>query len=272
MKTLGQLTTDFCNQTGGTTETEITQAKMFIGDSINYVLSCYDWDRTEVTVTNIVPLRAGVERYDLPFNFKKMDGVRLLAVTGYPYTRVGYFIDENRTGISIFPTPPGDGDWLEYTYAARQKTLTLSDYTTGNVISVENGSQTVLGLGTVWSQQMVGSYIKLGEAWDVGGDGEFYQIQAVNSPTSLTLTRPYQGNSTNASMTYLIGQIPVMNPDFHEMVNFKALQMYMIKNRDFKAADRYGEEFETRLERMKDYEASKTTSYVVENSGIFRNF
>jgi hypothetical protein len=270
MKTLNNTLTDFCKQVGGTTPTELEQGKMFLVDAINYTLRCFDWDRTEIERISYTPLTANQEEYDLPFNFEKMNSVRLLSINGYPYTRVGYFISKNRSKVSIYPTPSKSGDWLEFTYSARQKELSLDDYKTGNITTLINGSTTVVANGTSWTNSMIGAWIKVTNSWSLSGDGEFYQIASVNSATSLELAKPYNGQSFSGSNPYLIGEVPVINPDFGEMVVFKALQLYHVKNKDYGSADRYEKEFETRLQRCKDYEASKTTSYVVENVGIYR--
>lgn len=71
-------------------------------------------------------------------------------------------------------------------------------YTTGTII-VTQDSKTVTGTDTVWTNDMVGSYIQL-------TNQENYEIRSVESPTSLTLCIPYQGDTITTADTYAINK------------------------------------------------------------------
>lgn len=73
---------------------------------------------------------------------------------------------------------------------------TTAPYSTGTVTSV-NGSATITGSGTVWTQAMVG------RKFMIQGDQAHYYILTVNSAVSITLAVPYQGTA-QTGVTYNI--------------------------------------------------------------------
>lgn len=70
-------------------------------------------------------------------------------------------------------------------------------YNTGTV-TVTNGSSTVIGTGTAWTNSLVNRQFR------IGFNTPIYNITAVNSPTSLTIEFPYAGQ--NGSFGYFIAQ------------------------------------------------------------------
>jgi len=68
------------------------------------------------------------------------------------------------------------------------------DYTAGTV-SVTQGSTTVTGTGTNWTEYMVGRYFTV--ISKDKGDGQLYRIVEVVSPTQITLDRAFAGASGN---------------------------------------------------------------------------
>lgn len=75
---------------------------------------------------------------------------------------------------------------------------TVDDYSTGTV-TVTNGSTTVMGASTVFTDAIVGRKIR------VGSDNAYYRISAFVSTTELTLEAPYQGSLTSGN-TYVVYQ------------------------------------------------------------------
>lgn len=81
----------------------------------------------------------------------------------------------------------------------REGWLPLSaPYNTGTALFTQN-SVTVTGTNTVWTTSMKGQKIQ-------GGDSAYYEIASVQSATSLTITQPYQGSTTQSTQTYQIWQ------------------------------------------------------------------
>lgn len=77
---------------------------------------------------------------------------------------------------------------FEFPYYMNSKGIitTVAPYTTGTVTSV-NASPTIIGIGTAWTPVLVG------RKFQIQGDQAHYYISTVNSPTSITLSVPYQG-------------------------------------------------------------------------------
>jgi hypothetical protein len=71
-------------------------------------------------------------------------------------------------------------------------------HNTGTTVSVTNGSATVTGNGTEWTQ-----LVQSGDGFTVKSDGVLYDVASVTSDTELQLSAPYQG-TTNASAQYTI--------------------------------------------------------------------
>lgn len=83
-----------------------------------------------------------------------------------------------------------------YNRAASAWVNVTPTYTAGT-IAVTNGSPTVVGTGTLWSTRYIsaGQHIKIGSTW--------YQISAVGSDTSITLTSNFAG-TTASGLSYTI--------------------------------------------------------------------
>lgn len=73
---------------------------------------------------------------------------------------------------------------------------TVAPYSTGTITAV-NGLNAVVGVGTIWTANMVGRKIRLGNGQP------YYRIKTIDSTTALTLTAPYQSDSVTDT-TYTI--------------------------------------------------------------------
>lgn len=97
---------------------------------------------------------------------------------------------------------------LEITFEGTQDPLYFpDDYTEGSV-DVANGSASVSGNGTAFTQDMVGRFIQItnGKAW--------YEIRSVETPQSLTLTNSYQESSAS-SQNFTIAEMQRTPEEFH---------------------------------------------------------
>lgn len=112
-------------------------------------------------------------------------------------------------------------------------TLTISggDGTANFYVSNITQSATVTGSGTSWlsnyittagNVQNLNLWIRLASPL---GDNNWYQIQSIESNTSLTLLNPYQG-PTATGASYVIGQMPLLLEDFHDLVIMRPLIIY----------------------------------------------
>lgn len=87
---------------------------------------------------------------------------------------------------------------FEFPYYMNSKGVitTTAPYATGKATSVK-GSASIIGIGTTWTASMVGL------KFQIQGDQAHYYILTINSPTSLTLSVPYQGTG-QTGVTYNI--------------------------------------------------------------------
>ena len=129
--------------------------------------------------------------------------------------------------IEFYPKPSGI---ITIYIQGKKKHVKLSkpDYTTGNIVSVSNGGTTITGSGTNWNSSMVGMYISIQkDNTPTSGDGKWYYISTVNSPTSLTIREPYEGATISlASQPYTIGELSLLPEDFDWLPVYKAVSIY----------------------------------------------
>lgn len=121
---------------------------------------------------------------------------------------------------SFFPGPSSaTANAILVSYQREHKDLSIPDFTTGNIVSITNGTTTVTGSGTAWTSPMAGRYIRITESSTANtGDGYWYEIASVTSATVLELVNPYNGTSIAAgSAAYTIGQSSMI-PEDHQMV------------------------------------------------------
>lgn len=176
-----------------------------------------------------------------------------------------YFIYNNQ--IQIFPIPSTTGNIITYNYKVRVADLSYEDYSTGTIASASVGSTTVTGTTTAWittgtfpsgtNIAFLNLNLKINTPY---GDGLWYPIQSFESGTSLTLVNPIiNAPNISGSVTYTIGQLPLLSEDFHDMTVYGALRTYFSsivdnpnKYKEFK--DLYAE----RLELLADYAGTKS--------------
>jgi hypothetical protein len=85
------------------------------------------------------------------------------------------------------------------------------------------------------------------------GDNLWYQIASVDSTTGISLYSPYQGINVSGG-SFVIGQMPILMEDFHDMLLWKALTYYFSsivdnpnKFKEFSSA------YNTKLELLAEY-------------------
>jgi hypothetical protein len=178
-----------------------------------------------------------------------------------------YFFIYGNT-LKIFPIPSTTGNILTFNYKTRVPDMTYADYTTGHLSTMSVGSIAVTGTGTSWNTS--GGYplntdltsfnLFLRADPSTGGDGIWYQIQSFQSDTALTLINPViNAPHITTSTTYTIGQIPLLQEDFQDMLVYGALVNYysnIVENPQKKAANE--REYEKRLVLLEEYAGTKT--------------
>ena len=114
-------------------------------------------------------------------------------------------------------------------------TLTISggDGTANFMVVAISQSSVITGLTTAWLTtanfiSTAGSVLNL-NLWiritAPQGDNNWYKISSIDSDTQLTLVNPYQG-ATCTGANYVIGQMPLLLEDFHDIPVYKPLVIY----------------------------------------------
>lgn len=141
---------------------------------------------------------------------------------------VPYFTYVQNQSVLIQPVPATTGNLMKLRGRLQTKNLTIADYTTGGIVSVANGGTAVVGTGTSWTQEMVGSYIQIAVTQAAnGGDGFWYEIAAWTDATHITLLKPYEGTSISAgNANYIIGQCSVIPEAYDIAPVFRSAALY----------------------------------------------
>ncbi len=248
------------------------------------------WDVGLSTSATTSASTVGVRDYPIPANVSKIKNNTVTvgqlvfqpfpvqsrqewdAINTLPYSSdiPNYFFIWNGT-VGIWPIPSTNNNPLNFNYKSRVPDMSYQDYTTGHVTTMTAGSYQVTGTGTSWSSQFPlnvdVSYFNLMLRVDTPyGDGTWYPIASFQSDTQLTLSLPVVAapNITSAS-TYTIGQVPILQEDFHDAIVYGSLMTYYMTF--VKDVDRYNvfkEMYERRLALLEDYAGTKSVNVDLE--------
>lgn len=174
--------------------------------------------------------------------------------------------------VGIFPKPTTSA--YTYTVNAKQKVidLNIADYTTGTIVSVASGGTAVVGSATAWTDGMVGQWIKINNSATTNkGDGQWYQISAVGSTTSITLARPYGGTAIVAgAASYTMGQMSIMPDAYDSLPIYLALQTYFTSiEPDQTKATLYGGMAGDLMKQMEADQSNRTGGRVLDNGIMY---
>lgn len=178
-----------------------------------------------------------------------------------------YYYIYNNT-VQFWPIPSSSGNIITFNYQARVPDLSFSDYTTGTLASLAVNSTAITGSSTAWSA--TGGYptgtdltffnlaLKIAPP---SGDGIWYPIQSFTSDTALTLLQPLQLAPSATAASYTIGQLPLLQEDFHDMLVYGALKIYFSSIVDDSNKYRQFEgEYDRRLELLEAYAGTKSVN------------
>lgn len=139
-----------------------------------------------------------------------------------------FFIYQNQ--LLFWPIPSSTGSVATLNYKSRVPDMTYADYAVGTISGATVGSNAITGTSTVWSafpQNTDLSYINLMFKIDPpDGDGLWYPIQRFTSATAMTLNLPMVNVNELTSATYIIGQFPLLQEDFCDLLVYSSLAVY----------------------------------------------
>lgn len=167
------------------------------------------------------------------------------AATVHAGTIAGVGLYEGAAIVYIGSTASGLTNGTTY-YVGNVTTSTFRLYTDSALTTlvtytadVANGSFTFQSVS--WNASMVGEYIQIAATTSAnGGDGFWYQIAAVPTSTTLTLSKPYEGTAvTSACLSYTIGEVSVV-PEAYEMaILYRSTALYWQGQDDLQRAKMY---------------------------------
>lgn len=215
-----------------------------------------------------------------------------------PYTSdiPGYFYIYGGN-VEFWPIPATSGDLITFNYQARvpdfstafifndatgtaytSGTTPVFDYQKGTLQAASTGATTLSGTSTAWNAtgkyplNVDVSYFNLYLRADPpNGDGFWYPISQFSSDTGVTLAQPLQ-YPIAAGATYSIGQMPILQEDFHDLLVHEALKIYFSSIRQdegqFKLYDNLAL---TRKQQMESYLGTKSLSVNLGSKLQYRN-
>lgn len=190
-----------------------------------------------------------------------------LIMPTYSSTFLTHYFVYGGDQLGLYPLPStAITNGLRYVYQPQDVDLTKDDYTTGTV-SITNGSATVTGTSTVWTQAAHGN-LQL-QVTD-GSDGNWYEIISVNSNTSLTLKTPYVGPTVSGG-TYRLGQMFIFPGEYDDVpVDYALTRFYESRNNPVRAKYHKDKYDMTVKEAVAKY-SSSTTSNVITGQDLAYN-
>lgn len=184
-----------------------------------------------------------------------------------PYTSdiPNYFYIYNNT-VQFWPIPSTSGNIITFNYKGRVPDLSFADYSTGTLTGLAAGGTSITGSSTAWNT--TGAFplntdlsffnlaIKIAPP---SGDGLWYPIQSFQSDTALTLLQPLQTVPSATASSYTIGQLPLLQEDFHDMLVFGALKVYFSSIvKDESKYNQFAAEYESRMALLEAYAGTKS--------------
>jgi hypothetical protein len=256
------------------------------------------WD-VPLTETATADITVSVQYYPLPPNFSKLKSLTITVgelqwtpreiLTTQEWNQLNvfpYYSDipnnffmypggDHGAQVGIWPVPSTTGNIITFSYKFRVPDLSMIDYTTAGSVSITTKTTAVTGSGTSFivttNPQNESRWIQFAQP---KGDNLWYQVTNVNSTTGLTLYQPYQGITVSAAAagTYTIGQMPLLQEDFHDMLLYKPLYTYFSSvNPDANRAKEFKELYDERLGRLQEYSGSNTMNVNLRSYAPTRN-
>ena len=136
--------------------------------------------------------------------------------------------EEDSSGYKQVQINPPPQTALLVPYDFIKELLPMTDYTTGTITTLANGSLNVTGLGTQWAGYLQTGYTYYFRIDDDGtGDASvWYKVSSAGSATGLVLAETYNGTSIAAGTSkYTISMVPEWPAAFHDAILYKAAAM-----------------------------------------------
>lgn len=180
----------------------------------------------------------------------------------YSSSYIQYYFVIGNNQIGLYPVPSYSlSGGLRLIYQPQDVDLTQDDYKTGTV-AVANDGVSVTGTGTTWTANMVGRMFQLTD----GSDGNWYQVTAVTSPTSLTIQTPCVAPSDSGA-NYRIGQVFIFPSEYDDVPVDYALARYFESRNNSTRAAYHRQNFDSQVnDAVEKYSSSSTSNVITEDT------
>lgn len=234
--------------------------------------------QTPIDSVRVLEITAAVtSSYEPPLNEAKSEAQwrRLVSVK----TISGNYITDYRVlgddKIQLFPTPSQNvAGGLRYIYQPQDHDLAFDDVTsvtTGQTVTVANGSQTITATGNVFNADMASWWFQLTGVTDQ----TWYQITGATAST-LTLKSAFAG-TTGAGLAFRVGQLSIIPQSYVDAPLHYALGMFFAATgNDARAAIHLGDPetspglFYQMLERCRaTYSSTNESSLITDDDREF---
>jgi len=238
MKSFNQSATDYTTLSRDASTANLALGKSLLNQFISKILVMRDWvfNRSSADITTV----ANQQDYLLPYNCQRVKDVKAYSGSTYYFLKEiktrkewvilnrstvtsdipsRYFIDDTLNKISPYPVPSTPYTLTVY-HQKQTSDFSADDYATG-VISVTTASPTYVTASpasVAWTSAMVGRFIQ------PTTDGYWYEIDAVASPTQLTVIRKVRGAITYGA--YNIAEMIPLPYGFQDIPLWFALAVY----------------------------------------------
>jgi hypothetical protein len=211
-----------------------------------------------IRVTEVSVVISGGYEYPLKQVRSENDWRLMNIVPNFASNYITHYFVYGNDQIGLFPTPSANvTNGIRFVYQPQDVDLTQDDYITGTATVSASGTA-VTGTGTSWTSAMVGRQFQITD----GSDGQWYEITAVGSATSLTLKTPYNGSSVSGAK-YRISQVFIFPGEYDDVpVDYSLSRFFEFRNNPNRATyhtNRYTSAVEDALRRY----ASSSTSNVI---------
>lgn len=269
--------TIYQDETQDTSTTNVARGKRYVNMVHRNILSYWNWPFMETSATALTV--ASQQAYTFGYNFKRVKAVSV-TVDDVVYTlkeipdweywtyinQYGsnytsdiaqfYFVNDD-TEIQIYPIPASASNTITVVFEQAVKDLSADDYTTSTAsITTATSKYAITGSGTTWTAAMVGRYFKF------DSDDYWYKIATRTSNTAITISRAF-GGSDQSGDTYIIGEMPAIPEDFHDLIWLGAAGRYWTLKKEDNHAAFYLRQFKDGMEKMKQRYGYKSTGQYI---------
>ena len=171
----------------------------------------YDYPPGIVSLDNI-SITIGSMQYTLSPIYDQATWNQFNALQIQP-SAIPQFYFPRKSDYGIWPIPQASTYTINYFTFDRDRNMAVDDYTGGTII-LTNGDKTVAGTSTAFTSAMVGRFLTVTNT-ATPGQGYWYRVASVASPTSLELDKIWASDTTAVAVTYRIGECPQIPEEAH---------------------------------------------------------